>query len=397
MKKLISFDEGLALVMKNVPRAEIEICRLENALGRVLAEHVLSPSVSPPFDQSAMDGYAFRFQDWKQGQGLEIGAVIPAGKSKKVKLQKYQCVRIFTGAPLPEGTDTVVMQEKVVVADGKIEILDTQLRKRSNVRLKASHVRLRQRIASKGQRLSAPMISYLASTGIRSVKVLRTATIGVLVTGDELISPGQKLRYGQVFECNTPALVAAIQSVLPSAVVTTYRVKDTASATLKAIRTALKENQWLLITGGVSVGDFDFVLPALKEADVRIKFHKLLQKPGKPVCFGRKNNKIVFGLPGNPASVLSCFYTLVWPALSKQHGALESAWNLVALRNDFACKPGLTQFLKAQVSEGIVEILPDQESYKLNSFAIANALVKIPPQVAGCKSGEQVEVLSLPL
>lgn len=397
MKKLLSFDNGLSLVMKNLPRQMTESCPLDIALGRVLAASVNSPSVSPPFDQSAMDGYAFRFQDLKPGKALEIQEMIPAGKTKKVQVKRNCCARIFTGAPMPAGADTVVMQEKVSVVNGLLQILDTQLHKGSNVRYKASHIRNKQQLAQKGQRLTAPLIAYLASAGVRVVQVLSKPAVGIVVTGDELVKPGENIKHGQVYECNTPALVAALHSVLPAVSITTYRVKDDAAETGKTIDKALRKNQCVLITGGVSVGDFDFVIPSLKKLDVKLVFHKLLQKPGKPVCFGRKADKLVFGLPGNPASVLSCFYTLVLPALSRLYGARPAVYVSLPLQNDFSRKPGLTQFLKATVLNDQVSILSDQESYKLNSFAAANALVKILPPVAAIPKGDQVDVLLLPL
>ena len=397
MKKLISFEEGLSAVIRNTGKPEAIAVPLRLSLGRVLAKNCSSPLPSPGFDQSAMDGYAFRYEDFIAGQPLTITDTIKAGDRKKRKWLKGTCTRIFTGAPIPSGADTVVMQEKVTVIADQLFIHDERLIRGSNVRLKASHLKSGQVIARKGKRITAPMIAVLAAAGFSTVSVLNQPSIGIIVTGDELVKPGESLKHGQVYECNSYSLEAALHSVLPGVKTKIYRVKDSGKATLSGIRMALKENDWLLLTGGVSVGDFDFVVPALKEAGVKIIFHKLLQKPGKPVCFGKINQQLVFGLPGNPASVLSCFYSLVLPALVKRAGAVAGAHRQYPLANAYSSKPGLTRFLKALVNDGKVTILNDQESYKLNSFAEANALVKLPADVAAVHSGELVDVILLPL
>mgnify|MGYP000547132349 CR=1 FL=1 len=397
MKKLIAFEEGLSAVLRNAGKPEAVVVPLSLSLGRVLAADCRSPFPSPGFDQSAMDGYAFRYEDFIAAQPLRIIDIIKAGDNKKTKWTKGTCTRIFTGAPIPTGADTVVMQEKVVVRQNELLIQDDRLVKGSNVRLKASHLQSGQIIARKGTRITAPLIAVLAAAGNASVSVIKQPTFGIIVTGDELVKPGDKLKHGQVYECNSYSLQAALQSVLPGVKTKTYRVRDSAKATLAGIKKALKENDCILLTGGVSVGDFDFVVPALKEAGVKIIFHKLLQKPGKPVCFGKLNQQLVFGLPGNPASVLSCFYTLVWPSLVKFAGAVSGVKENLPLSHSYHSKPGLTRFLKALVKNGKVTILKDQESYKLNSFAEANALVKLPADIASVDEGESVKVIFLPL
>ncbi|MFN8152861.1 MAG: molybdopterin molybdotransferase MoeA [Bacteroidia bacterium] len=397
MKALIGFDEGLALVLKHSLRPKTITLDLMKSAGMMLAGNCKSPSDSPPFDQSAMDGYAFRYKDYLLGKPLEMINTVRAGDGSSFRWKQGACVRIFTGAPLPPGADTVVMQEKVSVADRMILVKDAGIKKGANVRRKASHVWSGKVIAKTGLRLTAPAIAYLASAGVDAVKVYAPLTVGVIVTGDELTPPGKKLPEGHVYECNSYALKTAVSAVMQGTIVKIYKVKDTAEATRKAIDRALSENDCVLITGGVSVGEFDFVLPALKASGVRMIFHKLLQKPGKPVCFGMKGQKMVFGLPGNPASVLSCFYTLVVPAWMKSCGARPVEYLRLPLKNTQSSKPGLTRFLKAMVTDNSVAILPDQESYKLNSFAVANALVKLPEAVSEVKSGEWVDVIMLPL
>lgn len=393
MKTMIPFEEGLELVLNSCPVAGSEWIPLPGAYGRVLAATVNAPSASPPFDQSAMDGYAFRFEDLRKYARLRMTDLVRAGDQRKVRLPAGACVRLFTGAPVPAGADTVVMQEKVQVENGWLHIMDEQLTKGANIRARASHVGFRDSIAAAGDRLTAPRMALLASLGVHKVKVLQLPSVGIIVTGDELAVPGKRLGRGEVYECNATALTAAVISVLPGTTVKKYRVKDRLSATSAVIAKALLHHDVVLITGGVSVGDYDFVLPALKENKVKMHFHKLLQKPGKPVCFGTKSRKMLFGLPGNPASVLTCFYTLVIPALARRYGASALPHTRLPILNSYRKKQGLTHFLKAEVTENGVRILSDQESYKLTSFAQANALVKIDAHLDHIASGTLVDTL----
>lgn len=392
---MIPFEEGLALILKNCRPASSVRMTMAQAHGRVLAATVTAPSVSPPFDQSAMDGYAFRFDDLRKQQRLRLVDQIKAGDQRPVRLPANACMRIFTGAPVPAGADTVVMQEKVKVEHGWLHVMDLQLVKGANIRLRGSHVGFREPIAVAGDRLTAPRMALLASLGVDTVKVRQWPSVGIMVTGDELAAPGKKLGRGEVYECNATSLAAAIQSVMPGVQIRKYRVKDQLMATTAALAKGLQQHDLLLVTGGVSVGDYDFVLPALKENKVQLHFHKLLQKPGKPVCFGSKGRKLIFGLPGNPASVLSCFYTLVIPALTGAYGVPGLAQTRLPLVNAYRKKAGLTHFLKAEVRNSGVYILHDQESYKLTSFAQANALVKIDAHLDYLDPGTLVDTLLL--
>lgn len=396
MKTLISFDEGLALVLANVPRPLSEVLPIINSYGRTLMTSVFSPSTSPPFDQSAMDGYAFSFKDLTSGKPLRVVDMVKAGEESKPRLKQGQCVRIFTGAPLPAGADTVVMQEKCEVKDLMLRILDPALKKGANVRVKGSLVKRQQIISLSGDKMTAARMAFFSSLSIAKVKVKKIPVVSIIVTGDELINPGERRTGGQVYECNSAALTGALKSVMHQPDIRIFRAGDNLPKTTSTLRKAMKDSDLILLTGGVSVGDFDFVIPALKALKASIVFHKIRQKPGKPVCLAKLNNKMIFGLPGNPASVLTCFYSLVVPALTKWADTKSIDVTNIPLGHTLKRKPGLTQFLKAEILQDAVHILEGQESNNLESFAKANALVKIPEAVSELKARSIVEVIILP-
>jgi molybdopterin molybdotransferase len=247
-----------------------------------------------------------------------------------------------------------------------------------------------------GDLMTSGAIAFLASIGISKVRVFLPPVLHLVVTGDELQSPGEKLKPGHIYESNSIALKAAFEALGVFKEVKVYRVNDSLKRIAKRAAASLENADLVIFTGGVSVGDYDFVVPALESAGVKTGFHKVKQKPGKPVFFGYKGRKLVFALPGNPASVLTCFYSLVMPALSKlcQRNFVEFA-ELPSL-NFFQCKPGMTQILKAYADAAGVQILPHQESYKLDAFVRANSLVILDENQAEILPGMPVNVLLFP-
>ncbi|MBL7923442.1 MAG: molybdopterin molybdotransferase MoeA [Bacteroidia bacterium] len=391
---MISFHQALGTVRKcSVPLKAVTLA-LQEAFGLVLAEDIKVRSDAPPFHQSAMDGYAFSFRTWDKKSDLKITGLIPAGKKVSKRLKKGEAALIFTGAEIPAGADTVVIREKVVQKGEYLRILDTALQAGANIRKRASHIRTGQIALKKGTTLNAGAIAFLASVGIARVKVISRPRVGIIVTGDELAVPGQKLAKGQVYECNSFALHSALRSryLEPALVMHAADDKEKLKA---AIRLALAKCDVLLLTGGVSAGDFDFVAPALQECGFKKQFHKVRQKPGKPLFFGTKGKKLAFGLPGNPASVLTCYYVYVVAALNRLAGISHEEERSLKLNRPFSKKPGMTHLLKAKTEGNTVSILHDQESYKLNSFAMADALVLLDEETEQVDEGREVVVIKL--
>lgn len=386
---MISVTEARKLLLEHYPEPQTESIELNLAAGRILAKPVSSLVSVPPFDNSAMDGYAFAFKSWN-GQPLPLIGESAAGKPWELPLEPGNAVRIFTGAMLPPGADTVVMQEKTQVIDGVLIIQDEKLSLGSNVRKKGSQNQVGALLMNKDTHLTAGVMGFLAGCGVSAVDVYRKPKVSILVTGDEIVSPGQNLKPGQVFECNSFSLIGAMQplGIRPAVSI----VADQPMAIENAIKRELQCCDVLLLTGGVSVGDYDYVVPALDKCSVRQIFHRIKQKPAKPLYAGFKNDQIVFGLPGNPASVLTSFYVYVQPLLFAMMG-LKMTESTAIFTSNFKRKSGLTQFLKGIASNNKVEMTEGQESYRMDGFALANCLIEIPEDAESVQAGESVKII----
>lgn len=370
---------------------------LQKAAGLVVAEDIFSPIDIPSFDQSSMDGYAFSFAAWKTKQTvLPIKGEMAAGSDKELELAHGNAARIFTGAVIPKGADTVVMQEKTKVKNDQLLIEDENIIQGLNVRLRGSEIKKGELAIPKDAFLSAAAVGFLAGLGITAVKVYPSPSVGIIVTGNELQIPGQPLQAGQVYESNSYTLQAALKQMHIDEI-NIYTVEDSLQKVKQVLGEALQQNDIVFLTGGVSAGDYDFVVKAAEENAVEKIFHKLKQKPGKPLFFGKKENKLVFGLPGNPASVLTCFYEYAEPALNKMRHQ-KSGVQIIrsALATEFKKPAGLTHFLKGFYDGEKVTPLTAQESYRMSSFAKANCLIKIDEDVTQCRQNEVVEIHLLP-
>ena len=391
---MITVAEAKHIISTNVTALDPVALPLIDARGKVLAADVYATVDIPAYPQSAMDGYAFAFDD--QQKELVIEGEVAAGSSEVVALQAGKAIRIFTGAPVPDGADTVVMQEKVKTKNGILFIEDDKLQKSSNVRPAGSEIKAGELALPIGGVLTAAAIGFLAGIGITSVTVIPDPVISLIVTGNELQKPGEPLTYGQVYESNSYSLTAALQS-LHLSLSNVYTAKDNPDELTATFQHALNESDLVLLTGGVSVGEYDFVLQAATNCGVVQQFHKVKQRPGKPLFFGTKNGKAVFGLPGNPSSVLTCFYEYVADALSIQ---TKRTLQLKALQSVLAkdCKkaPGLTHFQKAYYNGQTVLPLTAQESYKLNSFATANCLLVLDGEKEEYQTNDPVTIHLLP-
>jgi len=389
---MITVSEARKLISDHSRGNREEVLPLIDALDRALSADIVSPVDTPPFHQSAVDGYAFSYSDWDKKVGVEIAGEVQAGTVYNGHIGS-KGVRIFTGAPLPSGLDTVVMQEKVELTGGLIMIRDEMILAGSNVRLQGSQTKAGDIVLKKGHRMTPASISFLASLGIIQVTVYALPRIRIIVTGKELVQPGGHLGGGQIFESNSFALRSALQA-MDITPVSVEIVADDEDAIVHAIQTAL-DADLLILTGGASVGEYDLVPSSLERCGVKKVFHKVKQKPGKPFYFGTFDNVLVFGLPGNPAAVLSCFYEYITPAIGKFTGRQYQKRLKMILAHDFQRKPGLTQFMKGKTKGNTVFILDHQESYLMNSFSHADALVELEEERDVITKGELVDVLMI--
>ena len=392
---MISITEAKKIIAENISPLPSVKAILQNATGMLIAD-VYAPIDIPAFNQSSVDGYALAFNGWQQHKTLTINGEIPAGHSAAVPFSSQNAVRIFTGAPVPDGADTVVMQEKTTLSNGLLFIEDAQLQTGANVRPKGSEIKARELALAKGTYLSPAAIGFLAGIGIAEVSVIAKPSVSIIVTGNELQQPGKPLLHGQVYESNSFTLVAALQQ-LNLTDVKVFWADDSLYSLKKLLENALSKSDVVLMTGGVSVGDYDFVLDATTACDVTKLFHRVKQKPGKPLYFGKKENRLVFGLPGNPSAVLTCFYEYVIPALQLLNSSIRGLQKMhVPFVKTYKKAAGLTHFLKGFYDGNAVTPLSAQESYRLSSFAKANCIIYVNEETAICNEGEVVEIHLLP-
>lgn len=387
---MISVDSAKILIQEYATKSTEASISLVEANGYILAENIYAPIDTPPFNASAMDGYAIKFDQNYHEQTWVVKGEIQAGSSVDETLQPNEAYRIFTGAMVPHSADTIVVQEKVIRNGEQFTIEEHILERGANIRLQGSQLKKGELVLPQGHKLNAAAISLLANIGFNEVKVYEKPQIGIVVTGKELIQPGEPLLAGMIYESNSYALIAALNelNIKPSSV---SRVDDIREDIVQAIEHNL-DKHILILTGGVSVGDYDFVADSLLECGVKKIFHKVKQKPGKPFYFGVKDQTLIFGLPGNPAAVLTCFYEYILLAIEAYTSHSYYKTLMLPLTNSYTKKTSLTHFLKGKVNEQGVEILKSQESYLLNSFAYADCIIELSETEEQFNIGDRVRV-----
>lgn len=393
---MISVKEAKQIINDNCLPLQPVSANLNDASGLVLAEDVYSLTDVPNFLQSSMDGYAFNFECWKENPGLEVKVESAAGNPELLEIPDGGAARIFTGAPLPINADTVVMQEKTLVTGNRLLITDEQIIKGTNCREKGAEIKKNECILPSGSRMNPGAIGLLASAGITSVNIFPNPSVTIILTGNEIIEPGVPLKFGQVYNSNSFALIAALKQMRIDQVRVVH-ARDDLDVLAGILSSSLHVSDAVLLTGGVSVGDYDFVLKAAEMLKIGQCFHKIKQRPGKPLYFGIKEKKLVFGLPGNPSSVLSCFYQYVFPALNKLRNSKEDLPEITtSLTRPFLKPKGLTHFLKGFFNGKHAIILEAQESYRMVSFAVANCLIEIEEEATEVLPGKPVNIHLLP-
>ena len=389
---MVSVQDAFSILQNNLPALQQVEFPLIQAQKHVLASAVFSPINMPPFRQSAMDGYALCLFE---GLEYEIIGEIKAGDSHLVELLPGQAIKIFTGAAVPDSAQAVIQIEKVSEKDGRL-FLQEPVKPETNVRPVGEQISVGELALEKGTLLNAAAIGFLAGLGFTSAKVFQKPNVGIVVTGNELTKPGEPLEYGKVYESNGIMLATALKEAYFENVAL-YEVNDDFENTKNKLAEALSENEVVLVSGGISVGDYDFVARALKELEVETLFYKVNQKPGKPLFAGKTKDKIVFALPGNPAAALTCFYVYVLPTLFILSGKAPnySQSRLISIAHDYSVRNTRSQFLKANIVNDEANVLSHQASSMLNSFAVSNGLVFVPDGIYELKKGDKVEVYLL--
>lgn len=390
---MIHVEEALSILAENTIKLQTEIRNLNDALGLVLAEDVYAISDFPDFDQSAMDGVAINYS--ARLKNYEIIGEVAAGSSFEPTLNVGQGVKIFTGAKVPNDATTVVPIELYETEENQISI-PNDFGNNKNIRPRGEQIRVGELALEKGSEITPAAIGFLTTLGINEIKVIQPPNVSVIVTGNELVKPGESLLPGQIYESNSAMLLAVLKQKGIDKV-DVHSVPDNYEATKSIIVHAIEKSNLVVLSGGISVGDYDFVGKALNEIGVNQLFYKVKQKPGKPLYAGKLGKKMILALPGNPAATLTCFYVYGTLVLNKMQGLLNSELgdNQLSIATDFENKSDRAVFLKAKIINGKVVILDKQSSAMLGSFAKADVLVYIDAKTKTVKENQLVTVFTL--
>ena len=386
---MVSVQDAFSILKNSLPESkEVEYTLLQ-ARNHVLSQALYSPINMPPFRQSAMDGFALCLHDTLE---YDIIGEVKAGDTHQMTLLPGQAIKIFTGAAVPDSAQTVIQIEKTSVKEG-IVLLQEQPKSGVNVRPIGEQISEGDLALEKGTVLNAAAIGFLAGLGFTSVMVYKKPTIGIVITGNELVKPGNPLEYGKVYESNAIMLQSALNDAYFDAIAL-YEVNDDFENTKNKLHDALSANDVVLVSGGISVGDYDFVARALKELMVETLFYKVNQKPGKPLFAGKLQDKIIFALPGNPAACLTCFYVYVLPTISILSGKAThyNTSKRISLAHDYSVHNTRSQFLKASIVNDEASVLSHQNSSMLNTFSVANGLLYLSEGEYELEKGAKVDI-----
>ena len=388
---MIELEEALDIIGQVPPRRAVETVSLENALGRVLAREVRSPIDSPPFAKSAMDGFAIRSDD--DSSTFRIMEVVPAGGTPRRQLGAGECARIMTGAMLPPGAGRVIRRELVEERDGTITVQGPEMGDNvipQGANLRAGDPVLLPRV------LSAQDVGILAASGFAAADVAVPPSAAVISTGSEIRAPGETLGSGEIYNSNAPQLSAQLSAMhCPSRFL--GMVADEPAPLSRAIASALDSFDLVLLTGGVSAGDFDFVPRCLTELGAEVLFHGVAVKPGKPTLFARRGERFVFGLPGNPVSSFVIFEVFVKPFLYRRMGLDWKPRLFRARLGGRVQRKGTerVEFLPVRLDEGRVVPVAYHGSAHLNALGNADGLIRVEKGVATLEKGAEVDVRPL--
>ena len=380
------------------PLFATETIPLKSCLGRILGCDICAPIAVPTYRNSAMDGYAFHSRDAVPGGTTRLNVIGTswAGKPHHKRVGSGQCVRIFTGAVLPEGTDSIIIQENVTRKKDMIEFPPIKING-DFVRQPGGEIESGQIILLKGKRLSPSDIGIMATLGIAEVTVMQKPRIAFFSTGNELRPLHDQLAHGEIYDSNRYTLFAMLQC-LGVRILDLGGVADDKSQLIETLSNAAESNHAIITSGGVSVGDADLVRSALEKVG-NIQFWKIAMKPGKPLAFGKINNAYFFGLPGNPVSVIVTFYLIVRPALLQLMGTtLKTPLRLSAHCTANIKKiPGRQEFQRGQLNtdrEGRLTVEPasKQQSHNLSGLVKSNCFIILDAECDGVKIGETVNV-----
>jgi len=387
---MVSFEKALEIVLQAVSQCGSEMVEIEQSVGRVLAQNIILDSNMPPADMSAMDGYACKFSD--RSIPLTVIETIAAGSVPEKSIGTGMCSRIMTGAMVPSGADCVVMFEHSSETNSTVTV--TKMTNNKNIRYKAEDGKTGDILLSKGTRINAPTCAVLAAAGCRKVPVVTLPRVAIIATGDELVEPEQFPAGAQIRNSNSYQLYA--QALRCGCKPMYFGIaKDTTNATLNLLEKAIQGSDVILISGGVSAGDFDCVPDALKTCGFNLLLEHIAIKPGKPTVFGTNGKQFVFGMPGNPVSTFVLFEILVRPFLMRMMGNSDTpVYVKVPLASDIKKKKNdRKEIIPVRfTSEGFAEVVNYHGSAHIHAYSNANAFLWMNENVDIVEKGTMVSV-----
>ncbi len=398
---MISCEQAQRIILKHSRKKRTELLPLMDSLGCILAEKIRVPVPLPHWDNSAMDGFALKSEDTKKAQNrspvfLRIVGVLKAGDPAQ-KMKSGEAVKIMTGAPIPGGANTVLPKEMAIVENQSLKISEPVITGR-HIRRRGEEIKKGTSLDWRNTPVHSGTIAFLAQIGTTKVRIFAKPKVTVLTTGSELMAPGKRLSPGKIYDSNSPMLASALISngIRPVMVQT---LCDEPGALRHALVRSLQKSDVILLSGGVSVGDYDFSKTVLQKLGVKTLFWKISQTPGKPLYFGKHGAKLIFGLPGNPASAFMCFYEYALPAirnlmgfpdplLHRQKGNVEGT-----IKHDTS----KTVFLKSKMdSNGRISVLQHQSSHMISSLHETNGFLVVPPGNNNPRNGQSFFFDKLP-
>jgi molybdopterin molybdotransferase len=393
---MISFEDAINTVLSQHFRLDNERVDLSESLGRILAEDIFSDMDMPPFDKSAVDGFACMLENLSiNSMTLEIIEIIPAGTVPQKALLPGQCSKIMTGAMVPSGADCVIMVEDSKMV-GEQQVTVTPITSGNNICYRGEDIRKGDLVLPKGIQITPAHIGVLASVGAVSPLVTKLPAIAIISTGDELVEPAITPAPAQIRNSNAMQMEAQIRTV-PAIPAYYGIVSDEGPELRKIIDLALLENDVVLLTGGVSMGDFDFVPEVMQEAGIEILFKSIAIQPGKPTVFGRRNNTFIFGLPGNPVSSFVLFELMVKPFLRKLMGCTTAPVEFrLPIGVDFTRrKSARKSMIPVIIRDGAIFPVEYHGSAHINAYSVASGIMSVEIGTTIVKKGELVYVRPL--
>lgn len=397
---MISSDEALKIVLSQELKLSIKSVTLEDALGYYLAQEIIADRDFPPFDRVAMDGIAIRYKDYLKGlRNFVVGGIQFAGAKPIVITPEIACIEIMTGASLPHGLDTVIRYEDIEIKDGIASLNSSiKIHRGQNIHVKGMDIKSNTVLASLHEYVNETLIGVAATVGMTSIKVFIPPSIAIISTGDELVPVNQWPKPYQIRRSNTKSMAASLSRFHTE--VHDYHIADQKSMLRERLEQILLTNQLIILSGGVSKGKADFVPEVLESLGVKKQFHRISQKPGKPMWFGKTDDgKLVFGLPGNPVSSYLCLQKYVIPLLLSKLTNKVQQPKTVILREKVSLRSSLTFFMQVKVSNEKGRLLAQpiigNGSGDLFHLSQADGFIEIPSESDDLAAGTSLNFIPI--